>query len=77
MAESRAAAAVTTEVVPAGVVRHKHDDVWFLVRRLNRSDWAEKRSRGYKQRQAVITYVSFHFGLLLLVWFWIVEDCSD
>ena len=61
---------IATEVVPAGVVRHQHDDVGFLVRRLGWSDRAEKRSRGYKQRQAVITYVSFHFGLLLLVGFW-------
>ena len=37
MAKGRAAA-ITTEVDPAGVVGHQHDDVGFLVRRLAGSD---------------------------------------
>src|SRR5206468_5235200 len=49
MAEVCASARDITEVTPADVVRHEDDDVWFLVRRRNRSDYAEKRSRGYKQ----------------------------
>src|SRR5213592_939168 len=43
------ATTIAPEVAPAGVVGHEHKDVWFLVRRRNRSDDAEKRSRGYKQ----------------------------
>ena len=37
MPERRAATADVSEVPPAGVVGHEHDDVGFLVRRLRRS----------------------------------------
>ena len=55
--------------IDADIIAHDEQDIGFLVLRLGRSDRAKKRSRGYKQRQAVITYVSFHFGLLLLFGF--------
>ena len=64
---------IGADVEPADVIAHDEQDVGFLVLRLGRSDRAKKRSRGHKQRQAVITYVSFHFCLLLLVGFVYVE----
>src|SRR5213595_2672411 len=55
MAEGRAASRITAEIIPAGIILHQHDDVRFLiVRRAGRSHYAEKRSGGYKQRQAVM-----------------------
>ena len=67
------AAMIDARLHPADIITHDEQDIWFLVCRLGRSDRAKKRSRGYKQRQAVITYVSFHFGLLLLFGFGCVE----
>ena len=49
------AAVIAARLHPADVIAHDEQDVGFLVLRLGRSDRAEKRSRGYKQRQAVIT----------------------
>src|SRR5439155_16915767 len=54
MTEGHAASRITAEIIPAGVVLHQHDDVGFLLRRAGRSDYAEKRGRGYKQRQAIM-----------------------
>ena len=48
------AAVIAARLHPADVVAHDEQDVGFLVLRLGRSDRAEKRSRGYKQRQAVM-----------------------
>ena len=69
------AAMITARLHPADIIAHDEQDIGFLVLRLSWSDRAKKRSRGYKQRQAVITYVSFHFGLLLLFGFACVEGC--
>src|SRR4029077_17062388 len=69
-------AVVGTNVKPANVVSHDEDDVGFLVRRLGWSNHAEKRSRGHKQRQAVVTYVLFHFGFLV-IWFWVCSHDSS
>src|SRR6266516_981660 len=63
------AAMITARLHPADVIAHYEEDVRFLVLRLGRNDRAEKRSRSYKQRQVVMDYVSFHFGLLLLFGF--------
>jgi hypothetical protein len=49
MAEVCASARDITEVIPADVVGHQNDDVRFLVRCLNRSDCAEKRSTDNEQ----------------------------
>jgi hypothetical protein len=53
MAEVRATT-IAPEVTPTGVVSHEDENIWFLVRRRNRSDYAQERSHGYKQPQAVI-----------------------
>jgi hypothetical protein len=45
---------ITTRLHPADVIAHDEQDVRFLVLRLGRSDRAKKRSRSYKQEQAVI-----------------------
>ena len=45
---------IATRLHPADVIAHDEQDIGFLVLRLGRSDRAEKRSRGYKQRQAVM-----------------------
>jgi hypothetical protein len=63
----RQAAVVDARLHPADIIAHDEQDVGFLVCCRNRSDNAEKRSRRYKQRQAVIYYVSFHFGFIILV----------
>src|SRR6266516_6538511 len=47
------AAMIAARLHPADVIAHDEQDIGFLVLRLCRSDYAEKRSRRYKQRQAV------------------------
>jgi hypothetical protein len=47
-------AVITARLHPADVISHDEQDVWLLVLRLDWNDRAEKRSRGYQQRQAVI-----------------------
>jgi hypothetical protein len=47
-------AVVDARLHPADVISHDEQDIGFLVLRLAGSDHAEKRSRGYKQRQAVM-----------------------
>src|SRR6266542_1764877 len=64
------AAMIAARLHPADIIAHDEQDVWVLVLRLRRSADAEQRSRDYKQRQAVMYYVSFHFFLLLLLLFW-------
>src|SRR6266478_9716230 len=49
------AAMIAARLHPADVIAHDEQDIGFLVLRLGRNDRAEKRSRGYKERQAVIT----------------------
>src|SRR5882724_2172106 len=81
------AAVITARLHPADIIAHDEQDIGFLacyararrrrVLRLGWSDRAEKRSRGYKQRQAVMDYVSFHFGLLLLFWFCVCEGIPE
>src|SRR6266480_7398341 len=61
---------VGADVPHTDVIAHDDEDVGFLVLSLGWSNHAEKRSRGHKQRQAVITYVSFHFRFLV-IWFWV------
>src|SRR2546430_6496391 len=46
------AAVIATRLHPADIISHDEQDVGFLVLRLGLGDCAEKRSRGYKQRQA-------------------------
>src|SRR5207249_6708963 len=47
MAEGHAASRITAEIVPAGVVLHQHDDVWFLgVCCLRRSADADDQPEG-------------------------------
>jgi hypothetical protein len=58
----------------ADVIAHDEQDIRFLVLRLGWGDSAGKRSGSYKQRQAVMNYVSFHFCLLLLFCFGCVAD---
>src|SRR4029077_957053 len=70
------AAIVGADVKPANVVSHDEDDVGFLVCSMGWSNHAEKRSRGHKQRQAVVTYVLFHFGFLV-IWFWVCSHDSS
>jgi hypothetical protein len=62
---------VDARLHPADIIAHDEQDVWFLVLALTGSDRAKKRSRGYKQPQAVMNYVSFHFGFCCC--FWCVE----
>jgi hypothetical protein len=57
---------IATRLHYADIIAHDEQDIGFFVLRLGRGDRTEKRSRGYKQRQAVMDYVSFHIGLL---WF--------
>ena len=57
---------VGADVEPADVVTHDDEDVWFLVRRLNRSGCDEKCGRGYEQRQAVMNNFSLHILVFLL-----------
>jgi len=47
-------AMVDARLHPADVISHDEQDVWFLVLRPDWNDRAEKRSRGYQQRQAVM-----------------------
>jgi len=50
----RPAPMITAEVKPAGVILHQHEDVGFLIRRVQWNCGAKERSRGYKQRQAAM-----------------------
>src|SRR4029450_2663015 len=61
---------IATRLHYADIIAHDEQDIWFLILRRGGRDRATKRSRGYKQRQAVMDYVSFHFCLLLLFRFW-------
>jgi hypothetical protein len=61
MTEARASSRIATEIIPSGVVGHKHDDIGFLVRRLQRPACANERSRGCQQGQTVIDYFWFIF----------------
>jgi hypothetical protein len=47
-------AVIAARLHPADVIAHDEQDVGFLVLRLSWSDYAEKRSRGYKERQAIM-----------------------
>jgi hypothetical protein len=67
---------VDARLHPADVIAHDEQDIRFLVLRLAGSDRANKRSSGHKQRQAVITYISFHFGFLA-IWFWVSSHHSS
>src|SRR6478735_5943693 len=68
------AAVVDARLHDADVIAHDEQDVWFLVLRLAGSGRAEKRRRGYKQRQAVMGYVSFHILVFMLLFYlWGVE----
>src|SRR6478672_5798836 len=42
---------IATRLHYADIIAHDEQDIWFLVLRLGWNDRAEKRSRGYKQRQ--------------------------
>jgi hypothetical protein len=48
------AAMIAARLHPADVIAHDEQDVGFLVLRLGWNDGAEKRSRGHKQRQAIM-----------------------
>jgi hypothetical protein len=48
------AAVIATRLHPADIIAHDEQDVGFLVLRLGWRDSAEKRSRGYKQPQAIM-----------------------
>src|SRR5947207_12138430 len=67
MAEVCASARDITEVIPADVVGHEDDDVWFLVRCLTRHDGAEERRSNGQQPPAVMDYFLFHY-LVSSVW---------
>jgi hypothetical protein len=45
---------IATRLHYADIIAHDEQDIWFLVLRLGWGDHAQKRSRGYKQRQAVM-----------------------
>src|SRR5947208_11485282 len=60
-------AVITARLHPADIIAHDEQDIWFLVLRLGWDDRAEKRSGGYKQRQAIKYYVSFHSLVFLLL----------
>ena len=45
---------IAARLHPADVIAHDEQDIGFLVLRLGWNDRAEKRSHGYKQRQAVM-----------------------
>jgi hypothetical protein len=62
---------------PADIIAHDEQDIWFLVLRLGWNDRVEKHSHAYKQRQAAITYVSFHFCLLLLFGMKFKQSCGS
>jgi hypothetical protein len=46
---------IATRLHYADIIAHDEKDIGFLVLRLGRNDCAEKRSRGHKQRQAVVS----------------------
>ena len=51
MTEARAASRIATEIIPTGIVGHQHDDVGFLVLRLQGSGCADERHRSCKNGQ--------------------------
>jgi hypothetical protein len=57
---------IAARLHPADVIAHDEQDIRFLVLRLGRNDRTEKRSRDYKQRQAVMDYVSFHWFIVVI-----------
>src|SRR2546429_3762636 len=48
------AAMIAARLHPADIIAHDEQDIGFLVLRLSRNDRSEKRSRSYKQPQAVM-----------------------
>ena len=65
MAEARASSRIAAEIIPAGVVGHQHDDVGFLVLRLQGSGYADERSRSCQNGQTVTDYFLFVLHLVL------------
>ena len=63
------AAMIAARLHPADIIAHDEQDIGFLVLRLGWSDRAEKRSRGYKQRQAVMNLCFVSFWFTVVVWF--------
>jgi hypothetical protein len=45
---------IATRLHYADIIAHDEQDVWFLIMRLGRSNHAQERSYGHKQRQAVM-----------------------
>jgi hypothetical protein len=60
MAEACASSRIATEIIPTGVVGHQHDDVGFLVLRLQGSGCADEHSRSCQNGQTVAEYFLFH-----------------
>src|SRR5208337_4470571 len=56
MAEARASSRIAAEIIPTGVIGHQHDDVGFLVLRLQGSACADERSRSCQNGQTVTDY---------------------
>jgi hypothetical protein len=57
MAEARASSRIATEIIPTGVIGHQHDDVGFLVLRLQGSACADERSCSYQNGQTETEYL--------------------
>ena len=72
------AAMVGADVPHADVIAHDEEDVGFLALRLQLVATAltTAAAAGHKQQQAVVTYVSFHFGFLV-IWFWVCSHDSS